>query len=100
MTRQKATPYLPPDGILNRSAATERSINEQAVISFGEKVGENFLKYLRSITIERVHGPANIDPYTLAYLEGQRSLVAIIEQRIKHGKERKPNVPEATEKST
>jgi hypothetical protein len=48
------------------------------------------LKYLRSITIEAVTGPAASDA-ELRHLEGQRYLVGLIERRIKHAEKVEKN---------
>jgi len=69
------------DGVA-RSEDAEKQINEAIGLAFKGKSGEFALKYLRSISIERVMGP-NFDPNSLAHLEGQRFIVGIIEQRIK-----------------
>jgi len=50
---------------------------------FRSPSGEKVLKYLRSITIEAVTGPAASDA-ELRHLEGQRYIVGLIERRIKH----------------
>jgi hypothetical protein len=73
------------DGI-QRSDEAEDRINEALALCFSGANGEFALKYLRSISIERVMGP-NFDPNSLAHIEGQRFLVGIIEQRIKRAKE-------------
>jgi len=73
------------DGI-QRSDEAENKINEALALCFSGANGEFALKYLRSISIERVMGP-NFDPNSLAHIEGQRFLVGIIEQRIKRAKE-------------
>ena len=73
------------DGI-QRSDEAENRINEALALCFSGANGEFALKYLRSISIERVMGP-NFDPNSLAHIEGQRFIVGIIEQRIKRAKE-------------
>jgi len=66
-----------------------RKISEDNEISldvrslFRGPSGEKVLKYLRSITIEAVTGPAASDA-ELRHLEGQRYIVGLIERRIKH----------------
>ncbi len=66
-----------------------RKISEDNEISldvrslFRSPNGEKVLKYLRSITIEAVTGPAASDA-ELRHLEGQRYIVGLIERRIKH----------------
>lgn len=54
------------------------------LLSSGE--GENFVKWLRSITKERVLGP-EASAGALAYQEGQRQLVAQIEAHVERGRE-------------
>ena len=66
-----------------------RKISEDNEISldvrslFRSPSGEKVLKYLRSITIEAVTGPAASDA-ELRHLEGQRYIVGLIERRMKH----------------
>ena len=69
------------DGV-PRSEDAEKQINEAIALAFQGTSGEFALKYLRSISIERVMGPS-FDPNSLAHLEGQRFIVGVIEQRIK-----------------
>ena len=52
------------------------------------------MKYLRSITIEAVTGPAASDA-ELAHLEGQRYIVGLIERRIKHAEKVDKKMDEA-----
>ena len=51
---------------------------------FNSPVGKEVLKYLRSITIEAVHGSAVTDE-VLRHAEGSRYVVGVIERRIKEG---------------
>ena len=51
---------------------------------FNSPVGKEVLKYLRSITIEAVHGSAVTDE-VLRHAEGSRYIVGLIERRIQHG---------------
>jgi len=66
-----------------------RKISQDNEISFDVRSlfrspsGDKVLKYLRSITIEAVTGPAASDA-ELRHLEGQRYIVGLIERRIKH----------------
>lgn len=76
---------LGPDGLI-RLPADERKLNELAAATFSSKGGQEFLSYLRSITIEAVAGP-HIGSDELRHREGMRYLVAIIEQRINKGKQ-------------
>ncbi len=63
------------------SEDNEISLNVRSL--FRSPSGEQVLKYLRSITIEAVTGPAASDA-ELRHLEGQRYIVGLIERRIKH----------------
>lgn len=47
-------------------------------------LGQSVLKYLRSITIERVNGPS-VTTEALRHIEGQRYIVGLLENRIDHG---------------
>lgn len=58
------------------------SLNMHAL--FNSPVGKEVLKYLRSITIEAVHGSAVTDE-VLRHAEGSRYVVGVIERRIKEG---------------
>lgn len=83
-------PYHSPDGI-QRPNVVEHRINEAFAIVLGADDASTRLvrDYLRSVTIERIGGP-DINKDSLMHLEGQRYLVGVIEQRIKHGREKKP----------
>jgi len=63
------------------SEDNEISLNVRSL--FRSPSGEQVLKYLRSITIEAVTGPAASDA-ELRHLEGQRYIVGLIERRMKH----------------
>lgn len=90
MTRVIKQTYQSGDG-KTRDAKIEREINEALAICFSDAVGERALKYLRSITIEKVSGPG-LDVNALIHQEGARWLVAVIERRIADAKENKPDV--------
>lgn len=79
------TRLLGPDGIARRPE-DEAKINELAAATFKSKGAQEFLRYLRSITIEAVGGPQITDA-ELRHREGMRYLVGIIEQRIEKGKQ-------------
>ena len=70
------------DGI-HRKSERDVEISKNVVQVFSTPTGQEVLKYLRSVTIELVNGP-NISTEELRHLEGQRYLVAMIEQRIAH----------------
>jgi hypothetical protein len=87
---------LPPrvnigvDGI-QRPEATDKQISQNVAEIFSTTTGQEVLKYLRSVTIEMVNGPA-VSPNELMHMEGQRYLVGLIERRISHGRRSKNNV--------
>lgn len=70
------------DGI-QRQSERDVEISKNIAELFSSETGKEVLKYFRSITIEMVSG-ANISTEELRHLEGQRYLVALIEQRIAH----------------
>lgn len=67
-----------------RKALEERRLNKMAVEALGDAAGQDFLNYLKSITINQVSGPHISDTH-LRHLEGQRYIVGIIEARIRAG---------------
>ena len=88
MDRQKITVGV--DGI-QRPLQSDREISLNVAEVFGTPVGKQVLKYLRSITIEMVHGP-QVSTEELRHQEGQRYLVGLIESRINHSHKVKNNV--------
>lgn len=74
---------LGPDGV-TRSPEKENELNKLAAGIFSSQGGKEFLRYLRSITIEAVSGPS-VGTNELFHREGMRFLVGIIEQRIARG---------------
>ena len=70
------------DGI-QRTKERDLQISLIAAELFSSPSGKEFLRYLRSITIEMVHGP-NVVSEELSHHEGQRYIVGLIEQRIAH----------------
>jgi hypothetical protein len=70
------------DGI-QRTKERDLQISLVAAELFSSPSGKEFLRYLRSITIEMVHGP-NVVSEELRHHEGQRYIVGLIEQRIAH----------------
>jgi hypothetical protein len=71
------------DGV-SRSPERDSEISQNIALIFSSETGKSVLKYLRSITIEMVHG-ANVSTEELRHVEGQRYIVGLIEQRIAHG---------------
>jgi hypothetical protein len=70
------------DGI-QRPQNRDIEISQNIATIFSNPTGKEVLSYLRSITIEMVHGP-NVTSEELRHHEGQRYLVGLIEQRISH----------------
>ena len=66
-----------------RKAELDVQISRNVAQIFSSPTGVEVLKYLRSITIEMVHGP-NVTTEELRHVEGQRYIVGLIEQRIAH----------------
>ncbi len=73
-----------------RSKSNDEKISKDIRSLFRTPNGGEVLKYLRSITIEAVTGPAASDA-ELRHLEGQRYLVGLIERRIKHAEKVEKN---------
>ena len=70
------------DGI-QRKADEDLRISQNVAEILGTPTGKEVLRYLRSITIEMVNGPQAPDS-ELRHMEGQRYLVALLEQRVAH----------------
>jgi len=68
----------------------DRQISLNVASLFNTENGKAVLQYLRSITIESVHGAAVTDT-ELRHMEGQRYIVGIIEARIRHAHKVKEN---------
>ena len=66
-----------------RKSDQDVHISQNIAQIFQSPTGKEVLKYLRSITIEMVHGP-NVTTEELRHIEGQRYVVGLIEQRISH----------------
>lgn len=73
-----------------RSRANDEKISKDIRSLFRTPNGQEVMKYLRSITIEAVTGPAASDA-ELRHLEGQRYLVGLLERRIKHAEKVEKN---------
>lgn len=70
------------DGV-QRSKANDTIISQNVEEVFSTPTGQAVLQYLKSITIQLVHGP-DVSTESLRHLEGQRFIVALIDQRIAH----------------
>lgn len=72
-------------------AKGQRLLNEDFAHVFNGPQGQVVLKELRRITRDRVLRPPHVEG-SLAYMEGARALLDVIEQRIQLGREKKPDV--------
>lgn len=70
--------------------AAERRLNETFAIVFNTPAADAVLRELRRITRDRVLRPPHVEG-ALAYMEGARALLDVIEQRIQLGREKKPD---------
>ncbi len=78
------------DGI-QRAANQDKIISTTVAHLFETEMGKAVMEYLKSITVNRVHGP-NITTEELRHHEGQRYIVGLREARIQHGHKVKQNV--------
>ena len=76
-----------PDG-RERSRAEQVELSSLAANTFKTKGSQQFLTFLKSITINRVTD-AGITDAELRHLEGQRYLVGVIERMVHDGRNRK-----------
>ena len=85
MNKQQSKPIVTSniDGF-PRYQEDEETVSLNMHALFNTPVGKEVLKYLRSITIEAVHGSAVTDE-VLRHAEGSRYIVGVIERRIAHG---------------
>jgi hypothetical protein len=82
----------------NRSKENDEMISDAVGSCFSTPMGQEVLKYLKSITIEMVAGP-DITDAKLRHLEGQRYIVGVIERRIVHNHGVKQNGRSNTDSS-
>lgn len=73
-----------------RTKETDEQISQNIAHIFSSDTGKEVLRYLRTITIEIVHGP-NVSAEELRHIEGQRYIVGLIETRINHAHRTKTN---------
>jgi hypothetical protein len=78
------------DGI-QRAANQDKIISTTVAHLFGSEMGKAVMEYLKSITVNRVHGP-NITTEELRHHEGPRYIVGLLEARIQHGHKVKQDV--------
>ena len=62
-----------------RNSERDVEISQNIASIFESPTGKEVLKYLRSITIEMVHGP-NVTTEELRHVEGQRYIVGLMER--------------------
>lgn len=79
---QKQQANIGIDGV-QRPKANDVNISQNVAEVFSTPTGQAVLQYLKSITIQMVHGP-DVSTEALRHLEGQRFIVALIDQRIAH----------------
>lgn len=82
-TDEKARQIVGIDGV-SRDVNDERTINLACAAAFAGADGQAVIEYLKSITIKAVAGP-HVSSDELRHREGQRFIVAIIDQRIARG---------------
>ena len=73
-----------------RTKEVDEQISQNFAHLFSSDTGKEVLRYLRTITIEIVHG-ANVSTEELRHIEGQRYVVGLIETRINHAHRIKSN---------
>ena len=73
-----------------RTKEVDEQISQNFAHLFSSDTGKEVLRYLRTITIEIVHG-ANVSTEELRHIEGQRYVVGLIETRINHAHRIKTN---------
>lgn len=74
-----------------RSKELDEQISQNVAQLFTSDTGQAVLKYLRTITIDLVHG-ANVSTEELRHIEGQRFIVGLLNARINHAHKVKTNV--------
>lgn len=73
-----------------RHTDTDDKISVNVASLFSSELGKEVLNYLRSITVESVHGTA-VTNDALRHIEGQRYIVGVIQARVKHAHKVKGN---------
>ena len=73
-----------------RTKEVDEQISQNIAHLFSSDTGKEVLRYLRTITIEIVHG-ANVSTEELRHIEGQRYVVGLIETIINHAHRIKTN---------
>lgn len=93
--KDKAPAYVPPDYTPGRTLALESQINQAFAATFRPDAPAAMLvlAYLTETFLNRIVGPGGSDA-ELRHREGQRDLVRIIKQRIDHGRNGQPKLPD------
>tara|TARA_R110002020_G_scaffold188919_2_gene387766 strand:- start:53 stop:325 length:273 start_codon:yes stop_codon:yes gene_type:complete len=89
MNKQQNNNISQFDGFPRRTE-DEQKISLNFASLFSTPAGIEVMRYLRSVTIEAVHGSA-VSNETLRHVEGQRFIVGLIERRTQHGHKVKSN---------
>ena len=71
-----------------RSKLDDERLSKTVAATFKTDSGKAVLAYLRTNTIEAVHG-GGVETNELIHMEGQRYLVGLIERRIQHASNEK-----------
>ena len=87
--KQTKQAYVGVDGY-QRPKDIDEQISQNMGQLFSSDTGKEVLRYLRTITIEIVHG-ANVTTEELRHIEGQRYVVGLIETRINHAHRKQRN---------
>lgn len=87
--KQTKQAYVGVDGY-QRTQEADEQISKNFAHLFTTETGKEVLRYLRTITIEIVHG-ANVTTEELRHIEGQRYVVGLIETRINHAHRKQRN---------
>lgn len=74
-----------PDGV-ERTPQVEQKLNEVLFNTFRGEAADAAIEYLRSITVNMVHGPDATDAQ-IRHREGMRDLMRIIQKRIELGEQ-------------
>lgn len=82
MKKSKVDPTL--DGF-SRGKSDEEKLNSLFRDVFESESGKKCLEYLKSVTVNAVLSPMQVEPYVLTHMEGQRYLVHLIDKRVEQG---------------
>ena len=80
----RKAPIRTADGF-PRAGEDEHRLNLMFAEVFKAGPGKEILDYLKSVTVNAVLGPGQVEPNALTHLEGQRYLVHLIDKRVEKG---------------